>query len=525
MKHKSQTKTSHVGDLAQLRRQIDELTESNARLKLENENLQESQVKYEAVVQAFEGFIYICSSRYEVEFMNERLIERTGGNAVGEKCHRVLHDLDHVCPWCVNERVFRGETVRWEVLSPKDNHWYYIVNTPLRRKDGTISKMAVIQDITERKLSEERTRQQNEFITHVLESLTHPFYVIDANNYKVLMANSAAQRDASSDKTTCYAHTHGRNEPCNTSQHSCPIEEVKRTRKPVTVEHIHYNRDGKARNVEVHAYPIFDAIGNVAQILEYGLDVTDRKRVEADRERLIRQLENSNEDLKMFGCAVSHDLRSPLITLHGFLPVVERDAVSGNIDRLKTSLRVMDATAVKMEHLLDELKDLSLIGRVETPCQDLSLGELAREAVELLSGRIADRGVQIEIGSDLPSLYGDRARLLQVLQNLIENAIKFRDLERRLRIEIGVRRDGGEIVLYVKDNGIGIDPRHQETIFGLFERLDNNVEGTGFGLALVKRIVAAHDGHLWAESEGHGHGSTFCFTWPKKCVQPKIDVL
>jgi two-component system, LuxR family, sensor kinase FixL len=88
-----------------------------------------------------------------------------------------------------------------------------------------------------------------------------------------------------------------------------------------------------------------------------------------------------------------------------------------------------------------------------------------------------------------------------------------------------VRRDGGEIVLYVKDNGIGIDSRHQETIFGLFERLDNNVEGTGFGLALVKRIVAAHDGHLWAESEGHGHGSTFCFTWPKKCVQPKIDVL
>ena len=119
MKHESQTKTSHVGDLAQLRRQIDELTESNARLKLENENLQESQVKYEAVVQAFEGFIYICSSRYEVEFMNERLIERTGGNAVGEKCHRVLHDLDHVCPWCVNERVFRGETVRWGGAQPQ----------------------------------------------------------------------------------------------------------------------------------------------------------------------------------------------------------------------------------------------------------------------------------------------------------------------------------------------------------------------------------------------------------------------
>ena len=409
---------------------------------------------------------------------------------------------------------FAGKRFGGKVLSPKDNRWYSVVNTPLRHRDGSLSKMAVVQDITERKLSEERTRQQNEFISHVLESLTHPFYVIDANSYRVLMANSAAQWVPSAEKTTCFALTHGLTEPCNTIRQPCPIEEVKRTKTPVTVEHVHYDRDGNPRNVEVHAYPIFDVEGNVVQILEYGLDITERKRVEAEREKLIRQLETSNEDLKMFGCAVFHDLRSPLITLRGFLPVVERDAVSGNVKRLKKSLRVMDTTAAKMEHLIDELKELSLIGRVENQLRDLSLDEVAQEAVELLAGRIAASGAQIKIASKLPKLHGDRSRILQVLQNLIENAIKFRDTEKPLKIEIGVRNDAGEPVLYFKDNGIGIDPRDQEVIFGLFNRLDGHVEGTGFGLALVKRIIEAHEGRIWAESHGKGHGSTFCFTLP-----------
>jgi signal transduction histidine kinase len=508
---------------AQRHKEIAELKELNARLKLQIQSLEGSQAKYEAIVEAFDGFVYICSSNYEVEFMNEKLIERTGRRAVGDKCHRILHELDHVCPWCVNERVFSGETVRWEVRSPKDNRWYSVVNTPLRHRDGSISKMAMIQDITDRKLIEENARRQNEFVNHVLESLTHPFYVIDANDYRVLMANSAAQWSPTSHKRTCFALTHGRGEPCNTSSHPCPLEQVKNTKQPATVEHVHYDKEGTPRNVEVHAYPIFDSEGNVIQILEYALDITDRKRIEADREKLIRQLETSNEDLKMFSCAVSHDLRSPIITIRGFLPLVERDAAAGNVDRLKTSLRVMDSTAAKMERLLKELGELSRVGRVETQFRELSIGEVFREACGLLAGRIAESGAQVKIASNLPTLYGDRSRLLQVLQNLLENAIKFREPEKPPRIEIGVRKDGGETVLYVKDDGIGIDPRDQETIFGLFDKLDTNIEGTGFGLALVKRIVDAHGGRLWVESAGRGHGSIFCFSLPAMAANQDPD--
>jgi signal transduction histidine kinase len=111
--------------------------------------------RYKAVVDAFDGFIYICSQDHRVEFMNKRLIERTGRNAVGETCYGALHDKDSVCEWCVNEKIFQGETVHWEVQSPKDHRWYYVVNTPIYHVDGTMSKQAMIMDITERKLAEE----------------------------------------------------------------------------------------------------------------------------------------------------------------------------------------------------------------------------------------------------------------------------------------------------------------------------------------------------------------------------------
>ena len=123
-------------------------------LKQREEAGQEAQATCKAMIEAFDGLIYVCSSNYEVEFMNERFIQRTGYNPIGEKCYRALHDRDEICPWCVNERVQRGETVRWEIQSPKDNRWYYVVNTPVRRRDGTISKMAMIQDVTERKRAE-----------------------------------------------------------------------------------------------------------------------------------------------------------------------------------------------------------------------------------------------------------------------------------------------------------------------------------------------------------------------------------
>ena len=149
-------------DITERKRAEEKLRESEARYK-------ENEAKYRAIVEAFDGSIYVCSKNNRIEYLNHRLMERIGRDATGELCHKALHNLDSVCPWCTNERVFQGEAVRWEVQSPKDGRWYYVVNTPLFHADGSISKQAMIQDITDRKQAEQALRESEERLKVALE--------------------------------------------------------------------------------------------------------------------------------------------------------------------------------------------------------------------------------------------------------------------------------------------------------------------------------------------------------------------
>lgn len=146
---------------------LTDLAENSIRNFEAEQALRDSAEKYQAIVEAFDGLIYICSDDYRIEFMNEKLIHRTGRNAVGELCYKALHDRDSFCPWCVNERVFAGETVRWELQSPKDGRWYFAVNAPIRNADGSMSKQSMIMDITERKVAEEERKITIEFLSLV----------------------------------------------------------------------------------------------------------------------------------------------------------------------------------------------------------------------------------------------------------------------------------------------------------------------------------------------------------------------
>jgi signal transduction histidine kinase len=235
---------------------------------------------------------------------------------------------------------------------------------------------------------------------------------------------------------------------------------------------------------------------------------------EAQYRRLVGELEVKNAELERFTYTVSHDLKSPLITLRGFLGYIESDAREGNLERVRADLaRVVEATD-KMRRLLDELLELSRIGRLVNPSQDVPFGEVAREAKELVRGRLEARGVAVEIGADLPVVRGDRLRLVEVVQNLLDNAAKFMGDEEHPRVEVGVREGGEAPVFIVRDNGIGIPPRHRERVFRLFEKLDPASEGNGVGLALVKRIVELHGGRVWVEASALAGGATFCFTLP-----------
>ncbi len=243
-------------------------------------------------------------------------------------------------------------------------------------------------------------------------------------------------------------------------------------------------------------------------------DVTELKRAEEEREAMVGELETKNAELERFTYTVSHDLKSPLVTIRGFLGLLQQDAAAGRKEQMDRDVDKIRGATETMGRLLDELLELSRIRRLVNPPEDVALVDLAREAEAQLAGPVAERRARLEIAADLPVVSGDRVRLLEVLQNLIDNAVKFAGDRSRPRIEVGTRRDGEDTVLFVRDNGVGIDPRYHDKVFDLFERLDPGIEGTGVGLALVRRIVEVHGGRIWIESEGEGRGSTFCFTLP-----------
>lgn len=240
-----------------------------------------------------------------------------------------------------------------------------------------------------------------------------------------------------------------------------------------------------------------------------------RERAIAERERSISaDLEAKNAELERFTYTVSHDLKNPLVTIKNYLGAVRHRLDGLDDERLRGDLARIERASSRMQQMIEELLELSRVGRVIHPPEEVGFGELAHEAVEHFANGLARDGVEVLVTNDLPTLYGDRLRLLEVLEILIENACKFMGDQPEPRIEIGSRETSGDPVLFVRDNGIGIEPRYLDRVFVLFERLDPAVDGTGIGLALAKRIIEAHDGHCWAESAGPGQGSTFCFTLP-----------
>ena len=233
-----------------------------------------------------------------------------------------------------------------------------------------------------------------------------------------------------------------------------------------------------------------------------------------DLERAISELEKRNAELERFTYTVSHDLRSPLVTVMGFLGAVEAAAIKGQTAQLQEDMVRIRGAAGRMDRLLKELLELSRVGRPAPEPETADFADLVREARSLVDGRLRERGVRLDVAEGLPAVRGDRQRLVEVLQNLIDNAAKFMGDQRDPRIEVGMRQDDGQPTFFVRDNGRGIEPRYHEKVFGLFDRLDPTDDGTGVGLALVRRIVEVHGGRVWVESEGKGGGSTFCFTLP-----------
>lgn len=242
--------------------------------------------------------------------------------------------------------------------------------------------------------------------------------------------------------------------------------------------------------------------------------IRERNRIEGERESLIVELEGRNAEMERFTYTVSHDLKSPLITIRGFLGLLREDYTADRKEQVAADLDKIESATMKMNQLLDELLQLSRAGRAIDKLEEVGFREVVDEVLKLARGELDAREVNVIVLDPLPTVFADRVRLTEVVLNLVTNATRFMGDQAHPEIEIGVRNTDELAIFFIRDNGIGIDPAHQQQVFDLFERLNPETPGTGIGLALVRRIIEMHGGEVWVESAGPGQGSTFCFTLP-----------
>lgn len=265
--------------------------------------------------------------------------------------------------------------------------------------------------------------------------------------------------------------------------------------------------DGTLRYVTRQGEILRDASGGDLALFGTLQDTTELRLRE-------RELQEKNAELERFTYTISHDLRSPLVTIKTFLGYLDKDMKQARADRIEKDLFFMGTAADKMGHLLEELLEMSRLGRIANTPEEVTYREVVSTALHLMAGAIAEKGVTVLLQEASLTLFGDRSRLVEIWQNLVENAIKFMGDQIAPRIEIGTKRRDQERVFFVSDNGRGIDPRFQEKVFGLFEKLEAQSEGTGLGLALIKRIIELYQGRIWVDSAGTGRGTCFYFTLP-----------
>jgi PAS domain S-box-containing protein len=370
----------------------------------------------------------------------------------------------------------------------------------------------ILRDITERKQAEEKVLASEVRYRRLFEAAKDGILILDADTGEMKDVNPFLK------EMLGYSHTDFLGKQLweiglfkDIVANKASFQELQKSRY-VRYENLPLEtKDGRTIWVEFVSN-VYDVNGK--HVIQCNIrDISERKQAERERENLITELTAKNAELEHFIYTVSHDLKSPLVTIKGFLGYLEQDSLSGNVERLTGDTQRIANAVDKMAQLLNDLLELSRIGRF-TSSDGIPFEELAREAIRSVESRIRERGVTIELQPDLPVVYGDRQRLAEVLQNLIDNAAKYMGDQSEPHIEIGQRgEEDGKAIFFVRDNGIGIAPEYRERIFGLFNKLDARSDGTGIGLALVRRIIEFHGGRIWVESEA-GRGSTFLFTLP-----------
>jgi len=417
------------------------------------------------------------------------------------------------------EKNGRFESEGWRVRKDGSTFWANIILTPLYDELGKLRGFTkVARDVTQRKKSQDSLKRSNENFFKIFNLSPEAKVISGVEDGRFIFVNNAFTKLLGITEKEAVGKTAVELDMVTQEARNSYVKAIKAgVKKGVEIKLRTAN--GELRDV-MYNTEIAELDGKECFFTNY-IDITERKQAEEkiaelnkDLEKNIAQLESANKELESFSYSISHDLRAPLRSIHGFARILEEDYYDKIDEGGKKSLNRIMGSAKRMGQLIDDLLNFSKIGRKELKKTEVDMNYLVKTILTEQNDQIADRTIDFTIGLLDPS-QADRNLIKQVWENFISNAIKYTRIREKAVIEIGSYNEDSKVVYYIKDNGAGFDMRYSDKLFGVFQRLhkENEFEGTGVGLAIVQRIVAKHGGLVWADAEV-GKGASFYFSLP-----------
>jgi PAS domain S-box-containing protein len=401
-----------------------------------------------------------------------------------------------------------GQTVEVPAVRKNGEEFPVELSLSATERQGRPLVLAILRDITARKRVEEALRESVGQLQAIYDGITDGLLVAELDTGRIVRVSPAACAMFGYSESEFLEKRVPDLHPADSLTEVMAEFHAQASGEKVVALGLPCRRkDGSIFSADIAARPI--VYKGQRSLVGFFRDITERKRAE-------RELEAKNRELESFVYTVSHDLRAPLVSLEGFARLLAEEQG----DRLDAEgqdyLRRLRANVGVMNSLLLDLLELSRVGRRQEPAQAVAVSEVVAEARESLAELVGRAGAKLEVAADLPLVWYSRLALSQVFVNLISNAIKFSREGEIPRVEIGWEKRPGGGRFHVTDNGIGIAQEHRQRVFEIFSRLKQKpVEGTGIGLAIVKRIVESNGGEVGVDSRP-GEGSTFWFTVPDR---------